>query len=299
MPEVICRTWVQMPEKRQFPGHRIGCDCGLLNRDTPRGQYQQNREKSWHQILAIFGSLSVCHAFLVPLFEFAMMKTTGRAPHLFQPRNSGSTMKQLTLLASALLICGEVHADVIIIGEQVGDDVIFTWGDGSGGNGFLDVDGLSPSAHSFNNNVPINPSQALIQAGADTGGTLLNWDGYLGALTGPASIGTGDSTQADSSTIPIAIAFRGRNGNLFLEQGTTSSTAISGNVVYENHTFTTLGLDTASGPYTWTFTTAAAGTDSITLQFQTAAVPEPSSFAVLGFGAVGFLLRRRRQKANG
>lgn len=116
---------------------------------------------------------------------------------------------------------------------------------------------------------------------------------YYTVSTYPSAFGTSTGPfAADASTASTLLFAWGRStNNVYIAQGYTLGTLISGVLTWHNKTFANLGV--TPGSYVWSWGTPAtpgAG-DSITLNI----VPEPSTYclALAGLACGGILLRRR------
>ena len=101
----------------------------------------------------------------------------------------------------------------------------------------------------------------------------------------PASSGSGDRVGTFGGT--------GDEG-IFVPQGYTFGTALSATNTFSSKSFASLGL--TPGTYTTTWG-AGATADFLTINVgAAAAVPEPSTFALLGMGAIGLIGHGRRKR---
>jgi len=107
---------------------------------------------------------------------------------------------------------------------------------------------------------------------------------YTG-ITGPTSLGSGAKTGGPS--FGYGFWFFPSAGELYIGSSYTSGSPLNISGMYPGKTIGTLGL--TPGTYTWTLGTGAQS-DTLTMNV----VPEPSSFALLGFAAAGLLVRRKR-----
>jgi hypothetical protein len=130
----------------------------------------------------------------------------------------------------------------------------------------------------------MNPAESVIATGpAD----IVDYDVYLGSFIGPLSFGNGGNTLAD-----IGSGDRVGFYNLtfvFVPPGYVSGNSLSDISIYENQTFSSLGV--TPGTYEWTW---GNGSDQ---NFTLIAVPEPRVGLLLGAGfllLVGVRLRQLR-----
>jgi PEP-CTERM motif len=189
---------------------------------------------------------------------------------------SRPTVRALGLVALALTLpAGQARAGLTLTMQEVGPNVVMA------GGGTLNLSGFS-----FIVNVPANPvidPNEVFRVGA--AGTLSM---YVGIIAGPPSFGPGTTATFAS----------GGAGDLFalgfltvvgVPVGYVSGAALSGSAAYLGQSFSTLGV--TPGTYTWTL----GNGDTIALAIGTiAAVPAPSSLALLASGAACLAVRRRR-----
>jgi hypothetical protein len=175
---------------------------------------------------------------------------------------------------------------------QVGDDVVTT------GSGSINLAALgSPGSGPTNGHLGAYFGYLIVGSGTD--------QAYSGRITGPSSFGTsvlGGYYVADSATggtvgfnvqsAPTSTRF------IIVPFGYVSGTDLgTSTAIYEDKNFDDLHL--VAGTYTWTWGSGDS-LDSFTVNVgQVAAVPEPSTWAMmmLGFAGVGFMAYRRRTAA--
>jgi autotransporter-associated beta strand protein len=171
--------------------------------------------------------------------------------------------------------------------------------------GTLKIDG------SINNSAVSVASGGTLAGSGSAGATTLNSGGFispangsignlsLASLTfnggGTLNLGLGSGTSSDSLTIAGAFT-KGSVGQYTIDFGNTGT---AGNT----YTLATFGSSTFSSGADFTFANLASGvtgtfnlgTNDLTFT-TTAAIPEPSTYAaILGIGALGFVIYRRRK----
>jgi len=122
---------------------------------------------------------------------------------------------------------------------------------------------------------------------------------YSGGLWG-ASFSNTAASGVNLTGVKLFAINKGFNKGLHLAKDYVFGTAISGTVTWNNKTLADLGI-TNLGTYVYT---AGSGenTDTVTFNLSSGGgggeVPEPTSMAIFGLGALGFAYRnRRKQKA--
>jgi hypothetical protein len=187
--------------------------------------------------------------------------------------------------AIALLIVSGVaappaEAGYVVDLTQVGTDVVAT------GSGTIDLTDLSSAGSPGILTAGIEPDIGFIAVASGIA------DGFTG-ISGPSTFGTGGFTSptnssGDAVTISLSLG-------LGVPDGYTSGSPLSDTSTYAGATFASLGA--TPGTYTWRWGTGADA-DSFTLQIGPAAVPEPSTWAMMlaGFVGLGFAGYRASRK---
>ena len=187
----------------------------------------------------------------------------------------------LACSAAAMTIAAHpAHGDIIITGQQIGNDVVFT------GGGSVDL-----STWQYVSTVPQSPglqaNNALV-----IGPNPQTVDIYIAPLnfTGPAAIGPGTDIvfASTGSGDPFGFSWVFGLEGIFVPAGYNSGDPIvDSTATFTNHTLASLGL--TEGEYTWTWDTTIGGTDFITVNI----IPAPGALAA--FGCAAFMRRRRRR----
>jgi hypothetical protein len=188
----------------------------------------------------------------------------------------------VALLLGSGLTAPPAEAAYVVDLTQVGANVVAT------GSGALDLSGLTPDGLFFVGPV-LEPSAGIIGTGVS------NLANVLSGVTGPANFGSGgiaapSSGSGDNVGIPDP-------SFLFVPDTYISDGPLSDTSIYNNQTFTSLGV--TPGTYVWTWGTGAHA-DSFTLQIGPT-VPEPSTWALMTLGFVGLGIagwRSRRQSVS-
>jgi len=166
-------------------------------------------------------------------------------------------------------------AAVTIDINESGPDVVAT------ASGTLDIAGLS--------NVGTPTIDPFIWSTRAAIGFATSQGVQYSGLTGPGSFGTGAALTASSYNGNFL--FLGNALSIVVQPQFSSGGPLTGQASWLGQTFASLGL--TPGQYVWTLPN-----DAITVNVGSAsAVPEPSTWTMLllGFGALGFAMRRRKQ----
>ena len=196
-----------------------------------------------------------------------------------------SNVKILGLLTVAVLLsAAQANASVIFTVQEMNGDTIMT------GSGTLDLTGMTETVHTFSID-PRMGSQTFFLVGAK-GQTFQEWDG---PITGPGVIGLGDFHElpATSGTGDLfGLGFGGANKSIPLPLNYVSGQSLSGTATYFHSLL--VGSLVTPGTYVWTLPSG----DTITLNAidPNAAVPEPTTFALVATGVLGLAGRRRRRQ---
>ncbi len=221
--------------------------------------------------------------------------------NLIRPKSSSSSTKpSIPVTPIVLLVCflvcqfvpSSVAAGVIIVFDQIGGNVVAT------GSGTLDTTDLTYTRHATATDA-IYPSLGLGSVGAPISPSYAPVDVYTG-FTGPSQWGSGQEAFATSSTgMPFGI---GDTGELVVPEGYVSELTLFGTATWTGQTLASLGLDPGTYTYTWGSGSTA---DSLTVQVNASAVPEPATIWLLATGAAASFAvharfaRSKRQRREG
>lgn len=189
------------------------------------------------------------------------------------------------LTAAAIMVTGlasapEANAAILINISQNGADVVVT------GSGSFDTTGLTRSTSGGSFSSGLNGEYGVIRFGA--GPVIGQVSTY--EISGPASFGKPGDYRSATTAIGDEFGIFGVSSQVILPLNYVSGTFLSAKLTYANTNLNSLGL--ASGTYTY-----ANARDRVTVSIgnTTPAVPEPATWAmmILGFGVVGYSLRRK------
>jgi hypothetical protein len=198
-------------------------------------------------------------------------------------------IKGIASLGAAMLIglsALSARAGYVVDLTQQGSDVVAT------GSGPIDLTGLTFFSTDNFSGPEITPNGGDDPINMDilTGPRGQPFDIYTG-LTGPASFGSGGGAGGASARGDVVgqNAFVGMTAStdLYVPDGYVSGSPLSDTATYDSQTFSSLGA--TPGTYKWTWGTGP--NQNFTLVIGAAAVPEPSTWAMmlLGFAGLGFL----------
>lgn len=198
---------------------------------------------------------------------------------------SGSLRRFMSPYLAALAVCvllapSAANATPYVVTlKQQGPNVVAV------GSGAFDLTGLMFGGATISVPSGLAPADyAYVFTGP--GASALGIDTYTGAITGPASFGSGNYKAASSGSGSVVeflgTFFAGYGGpDLWLPSGYVSENALSSSATWANATFASLGV--TPGTYTWTWGTGAD--QSFTLDVvKPVGVPEPAALGMFGFG---------------
>ncbi len=201
----------------------------------------------------------------------------------FVKQLTGMAAVGVAMLVGVGLCAPEAQAGYTVTLAQVGPDVVAT------GSGTIDLTGLTYE-YEGDSTAGLVPNEANINTGP---ASFEARDSYSG-FTGPTSFGSGGAGTLASSGSGDIVGIAVDSENIIkVPAGYVSGSSLSDMSTYDNQTFASLGV--TPGTYTWTWGIATAD-DTFTLVIPAAAVPEPSSLALLALplGLLMLLAARRR-----
>lgn len=184
----------------------------------------------------------------------------------------------------ALFIASSAQAAYKIDIQQVGSNVV------ASGSGSINLDALTFTTF-FTGAAQVDPSSALAFVGSGP------YSVYTG-FSGPSSFGSGAGAFADSYTGPTVYIWGSQN-EISVADGYLSGTPVGLSTgTFNNSTIASLGL--TPGTYIWSWGSGSSA-DTFTVHIGSAAVPEPSTWAMMlaGFAGAGVALRRRNRRPRG
>ena len=196
-----------------------------------------------------------------------------------------STFAAAAALGLAVFSAG-AQASVVMSISEVGSDVVAM------ASGTLNLGGLSFSSQDNGAlNAFVFPSFAAVGVGPAPSDT----DVYSGAIAGPTTFGIGARTGA-SSGAGDAFALNGFTELLFVPRDYVSGSSLSASATFAGATLASLGISPGTYVYSWG---SGLNADTFTIDVERGAVPEPSTWAMmgLGFAALGFVSYRARRSA--
>lgn len=186
----------------------------------------------------------------------------------------------ITMLTTCLATA-QTQADIIVTVTESGSDVLWS-GSGSFDTTVFPSNNSGPPSGFFNLPTLFNLGTGTSRSYIDT------WAGPT-SLPGSSSPGILPGTGDAFGWNPGAT-----NLQLFLPTGYTSGDSLAGTTTIAGESFASLGLTV--GDTVWTHGSGQTLTLSVT--GGAAAVPEPSSLALLGLGGIGFVCYRRKRLPN-
>lgn len=200
----------------------------------------------------------------------------------------------------------------MVSGLQAADPIYFVSTDITGAQTQIDTNHLSSWIVGVNNDVNVTGGQFVMKDGSQTSGSL-TFSIYLGALS-ETDIQSGTNTPFSSITLSNAeFDAQVNNGQTFsihtfnfasvvtLVAGNTYTAALTSDVpdVQSRAYFIKGGtqvwlVDSATGATNTSSLTLTGGTGAVT---NVSAVPEPSSYALFGFGGLAIVVAWRRRAA--
>ena len=196
---------------------------------------------------------------------------------------SGALVLALIAFSAFIASIRDVQAAVVMsMVDKLDGTVELTY------TGYINTTGLTLIGQVAGVSTGITPNQGTIQRAGSSNYFL------TGSSTVSQTFGTGGTVSATTSSgSAIYVNFTAPN-ILGLPSGYVSGGAISGSMTFSG-SFASLGIDPVARTFSWGL--GGAGS-SVSLTFSSGsggAVPEPTSMAIFGIGALGMAYRARRK----
>ena len=145
-----------------------------------------------------------------------------------------------SILASLAFLPSTALADIEITAAEQDGSVVFSY------SGSVQTSTLSSNGTGIRSG-GVAPSNSLIQFATTSGSEVV--DGYGSVTSAPSDFGSGSTTIASSeSGDPFAITAV----SVSVPESYVSESPLSGTIVFDGQTFSTLGISAAGSPYVWT-----------------------------------------------
>jgi hypothetical protein len=175
------------------------------------------------------------------------------------------------------------HAAYVEFVSQVGPDVVAT------GSGTIDLAALTPTGSATNiaQLNPGNPAAGIALFGPATGTYSDEYTGFTSGAVTFGSVSGVDATSGSGDIVGVAGLTDLIVPNLYVSGAPLSNTS-----TWAGQTYSSLGLTSGPGTYTWEWGTG--NTFDYFVMIVQPSVPEPASLGLIGVGGLGLLARRRR-----
>lgn len=185
------------------------------------------------------------------------------------------------LVAMVALACDPARAAFVYTFTQIGPDVHLS------GAGTFDFSDLGLFSTGVSHGVYTNPTHGIVASGQN--GIIVNQ--YSG-ITGPTNFGAGAANILATSTTGNFLYIGAITHSIAVADTYWATTPIANSAIYAGQSFASMGLTVGTYVFTWG---EGEHADSLTVNVSDA-VPEPSTWALLGLGVLtlGWTARRRR-----